>query len=227
MFIGHFAPALVAATHPKAPNLGVLFVGAQLIDFGFFVFLLAGIEHMRIVPGITAMNPLDLYSMPYTHSLVGSVVWGAGFALLIYAFTRNKVAAWIGGIVVVSHWLLDLLVHRPDLTLAGSPPMMGFGLWNHPMLAMPLEILVIGSALAFYLLRTRAKRGSGLVPMLILILMLTAYQAIDWFGPPPEEFTPMIAVMALFSYSLAALVAWWVGRGRSLRDHAHESGATL
>ena len=82
MFIGHFAPALVAATHPKAPNLGVLFVGAQLIDFGFFVFVLAGIEHLRIVPGITAMNSLDLYSMPYTHSLAGSVVWGAGFALL-------------------------------------------------------------------------------------------------------------------------------------------------
>lgn len=214
MFIGHFAPAFVAAAHPKAPNLGVLFVGAQLVDFAFFGFVLAGIENMRIVPGITAMNPMDLYNMPYTHSLAGSLAWGAAFALLIYALTKNAVGAWLGGAVVVSHWLLDLLVHRPDLTLAGSPPMLGFGLWNFPAIAMPLELLVIGGAVAFYLMRTRTRSGRGNLPLILLVTLLLAFQTIDWFGPPPESFDPSIAVTALLAYTLASIAAWWFGRNR-------------
>ena len=90
MFIGHFAPAMVAATHPKAPGLGTLFVAGQLLDFGFFGLALAGIEKFRITPGITEMVPLDLYDMPYTHSLLGSAIWAAAFALLIWLFTRNR-----------------------------------------------------------------------------------------------------------------------------------------
>ena len=134
MFIGHFAPAMVAATHPRAPGLGTLFVAGQLLDFGFFGLALAGIENFRITPGITKMVPLDLYDMPYTHSLLGSAVWAAAFALLIWLFTRNRTGALIGGAVGLSHWFLDLLVHAPDLTLAGAPPKMGFALWNHPMI---------------------------------------------------------------------------------------------
>ena len=138
MFIGHFAPAMVAATHPKAPGLGSLFVAGQLLDFGFFGLALAGIENFRITPGITRMVPLDLYDMPYTHSLLGSAIWAAAFALLIWLFTRNRTGALIGGAVVLSHWFLDLVVHAPDLTLAGSPPKMGFALWNYPTIEMPL-----------------------------------------------------------------------------------------
>ena len=214
MFIGHFAPAFVAAAHPKAPNLGVLFVGAQLVDFAFFGFVLAGIENMRIVPGITVMNPLDLYDMPYTHSLAGSLIWGAAFALLIYAITKNAVGAGLGGAVVVSHWLLDILFHRPDLKLAGSPPMLGFGLWYYPVMAMPLVLLVIGGAIAFYLLRTSKRPGRGNQPLILLVTLLLAFQAIDWFGPPPDSFDPSIAVLALLSYTLASIAAWWLGRSR-------------
>ena len=227
MFIGHFAPAVVTAAHPKAPNLGVLFVGAQLVDFAFFGFVLAGIEHLRIVPGITVMNPLDLYDMPYTHSLAGSLVWGAAFALLIYAATKNAVGAWLGGAVVVSHWLLDLLVHRPDLTLAGSPPKFGFGLWNYPAIAMPLELLVIGGAFAFYLMHTRKRPGRGNVPLILLLVLLLAFQAVDWFGAKPEAFDPSIAVMALLSYTLASIAAWWLGKSREPAGDTQPDAATL
>ena len=73
MFIGHFAPALLAAAvTPQRPRLGMYFIAAQLVDWAFFALLLLGVENMRVVPGITAMNPMDLYHMPYTHSLVGS-----------------------------------------------------------------------------------------------------------------------------------------------------------
>jgi hypothetical protein len=76
MLIGHFALALIAATHRKAPSLATLFVAAQFVDWMFFGFLLLGIEHMRIVPGITIVSPFDLYDMPWTHSLLATLCWG-------------------------------------------------------------------------------------------------------------------------------------------------------
>ena len=213
MFIGHFAPALVAATHPRAPKLATLFVAAQLVDWGFFALLLTGAEKMRVVPGITTMNPMDLYHMPWTHSLAGSAMWALGFAALVWVLRRDRVAAGIAGAVVLSHWLLDLLVHRPDLTLAGSPPKLGLGLWNYPAIEMPLELALTFGALWFFLSRTR---GPAL-PAIVLGAVLLALQAVNWFGPMPTEVTAATSLLAFFAYGLATLAAWWVGSGRTCR----------
>lgn len=217
MFIGHFAPAMVAATHPKAPGLGTLFVAGQLVDFGFFGFALFGIENFRITPGMTVMNPLDLYDMPYTHSLLGSSVWALGFALLIWLFTRNRTGALIGGLVVLSHWLLDLLVHAPDLTLAGSPPNLGFGLWNQPAIAMPLELLLTFGALAFFVFRTRSTAPRSKLALVLLAMLLLAFQASNWFGPEPEAADTAMMVTALIAFTAAAVAAAFVGRTRTLK----------
>jgi len=213
MFIGHWAPALaVAAATPRAPKLGTLFIAAQLVDWAFFALLLTGTEHMRVVPGITAMNPMDLYDMPITHSLAGSLGWAASFALLVYLFTRDRFAALVSGAVVLSHWFLDLLVHRPDLTLAGQPPKLGFGLWNYPAVEMPLEILITFGALAWY-----ARRNRGpILPIIVLGAVVALLQSVDWFGPKPETVGPGTSYLAFFAYGAAALAAWWVGRTRAL-----------
>ncbi len=121
MFIGHFAPAFVAASlGPRAPKLGTAFVAAQLVDWAFFGLALLGVEKMRIEPGATVMVPFDLYHMPYTHSLLGSGLWALAFALIVGLSTRNSLGAVLAGLVVMSHWLLDWVAHRPDLTLAGG-----------------------------------------------------------------------------------------------------------
>lgn len=214
MFIGHWAPALAAAAaSPKAPRLGALFIAAQLVDWAFFAFALAGIEHLRIVPGITAMNPLDLYHMPYTHSLLGSAVFAAGFGAIIYFATRSRTGALIGAAIVISHWFLDLLVHRPDLTLAGSPPKLGFGLWNHPPIEMALELGITVAALIWF---ARATRGPAL-PLIVLAVILLALQAANWFGPPPVEAGPELFLISLLAFGIATLAAWWVGRNRAHR----------
>jgi hypothetical protein len=209
MFVGHFAPALVAATQRKAPSLPLLFIGAQLVDWAFFGFVLAGIEHMRLVPGFTVSNPMDLYDMPYTHSLLGSAAWAAGFAALIYAIMRNKSAALIAFAVVLSHWLLDLLVHAPDLTLAGLPPRLGLGLWNLPAIEKPLEIGITLGALWLYARATGGMRAGvwGLGAILLLL------QAIDWFGAKPTEVDALMTLLAWFGYAVATLGAWWASRG--------------
>lgn len=214
MFIGHWAPALAAAavTRP-APRLGVLFVAAQLVDWAFFAFLLLGVEHMRVARGITAMNPMDLYDMPYTHSLLGSAVWAFAFGLIVWLWQKDRSFALLAAAVVMSHWLLDLLVHRPDLTLAGHPPRLGFGLWNVPFVEMPLELGLTFGALAFYLSRTRGPA----FPAIILGVVLLGLQAIDWFSPPPSEVTIGTSLLAFFAYGLATLSAWWLGTTRTMR----------
>jgi len=160
MFIGHFAPAFIAAAAiPERPRLGTMFVAAQLVDWGFFTLALIGVERMRIDPGASVMVPFDLYHMPYTHSLAGTAIWAAVFLLVVALHQRSWLAGLLAGLVVASHWLLDVIVHVPDLTLAGAPPKLGLGLWNHPWAAMPLELALVALALGHYLRRTRGPAG--------------------------------------------------------------------
>ena len=208
MFIGHWAPALVAATHPKAPRLGTLFIAAQLVDWAFFALLLGGVEHMRITPGISAMNPMDLYHMPYTHSLLGSTGFALAFAGLVWLATTRTAAAVLAGAVVLSHWFLDLLVHVPDLTLAGAPPKLGLGLWNHPGIEMPLELGLTFGALAWYAMRQR----HSVLRVAVLAAVLLALQLVNWFGPVAPEVTAGTTLLAFVAYGLATLAAWWVGK---------------
>jgi hypothetical protein len=217
MFIGHFAPALIAAARPKAAGLGSLFVAAQLVDIGFAALLVPGVEAMRIVPGITAMNPMDLYQMPYTHSLLGAVTWALLFGLLVWRATKRPAAAIGAALVVVSHWFIDLLVHIPDLTLFGAPPRLGLGLWNHPLIAMPLEILLIGGAFLYYRRRTQAPTGDR--RLWVLAALLAFAQAVDWFGPKEPSYSLAIPATMLGAYALLAGTAAWAGANRQLRAH--------
>lgn len=212
MFIGHFAPALIAAARPKAAGLGTLFVAAQLVDIAFAALLVPGIEAMRIEPGITAMNPMDLHHMPYTHSLLGSILWAAAFGALVLAATKRRAAAIGAALVVLSHWFIDLLVHIPDLTLFGEPPKFGLGLWNHPVIAMPLELAFIGAALFYYARRTQAPTGNR--RLWILAALLAFAQGIDWFGPKEPAFSLAIPATMLFAYALLAATATWAGANR-------------
>lgn len=208
MFIGHWAPALLAATQRHAPRLGTLFIAAQLIDWAFFILLLTGTEQMRFSPGISQMNPMDLYNMPYTHSLLGAAVFAAAFAGLVWLAAMDRTAALIGGAVVLSHWFLDLLVHVPDLTLAGNPPKLGLGLWNYPLIEMPLELGLVFGAMWFY---ARRMQPSG-PRMAALAAVLMLLQLFNWFGPVMPEVTAGTSLLALIAYGLATLAAWWVGK---------------
>lgn len=216
MFVGHFAPALVVAARPKSPGLGTLFVAAQLVDIGFALLLIPGAEAMRVVPGITAMNPMDLYHMPYTHSLLGGLLWATLFGGAVWAATRDRGAAMLAGLVVISHWFIDLLVHIHDLTLFGAPPKIGLGLWNHPAIAMPLEIALTALALIYYARRTRAAPGDRRI--WVLAALLAAAQAADWFGPKATAYTLAIPATMLGAYAVLALAAAWAGARRAPAD---------
>jgi hypothetical protein len=212
VFVGHWAPALAVAARRPAPTIAALFIAAQLIDWAFFAFLLLGVEHMRFTPGISAMNPMDLYDMPFTHSLAGAVAFAGIMAALVWMPARNSAAALLAGAVVVSHWLLDLLVHVPDLTLAGSPPKLGLGLWNYPALEMPLELGITFGALWLYA-RARQPATARVLPLAVVLLLL---QAVNWFVPVEPEVTAGTSLLAFFAYGVATLAAWWMGKSATV-----------
>lgn len=211
MFIGHFAPAFIAAAvSPQSPRLGTLFIAAQLVDWGFFALALAGVERMRVDSGASVMVPLDLYHMPYTHSLIGSGIWAMAFLAIIAILNRQLIAGVLAGAVVMSHWLLDWVVHVPDLTLNGHPPKFGLGLWDYPWVAIPLELGLTVGAFAFYLRRTRGPMG----PPAVLLGVLLLLQVINWFGPHPEAAGPFLYIQALFAFAVLSALAAWVGENR-------------
>jgi hypothetical protein len=211
MFIGHFAPAFVAAAvSPQSPRLGSLFVAAQLIDWGFFALALFGVERMRIDPMASAMVPFDLYHMPYTHSLVGALIWGLACLAVVAILHRSLIAGALAGAVVVSHWFLDWVVHVPDLTLAGQPPKLGLGLWDYPLVAIPLELGLTLGAFWFYLRRTRGPMG----PPAVLVGILLLLQAVNWFAPHPEAAGAFLYLQALFAFAILTALAVWVGENR-------------
>src|SRR5213592_2119109 len=183
MFVGHYGVSFAAKKAEPSIPLWVLFIAVQLLDVLWAPFVLLGLEKVRIVPGITASNPLDLYYMPYTHSLVAAIGWSV-LAALVYrvaAPSGNKRAATVIGGAVFSHWVLDLLVHRPDLPLYDNTAKVGLGLWNVPAIAIGLEaVLLFG------------------------VIML-AIQAYVFFGPPPAS-DKVAAATAMIAYAVFAVV---------------------
>ena len=214
MFVGHWAPALAAAgASERAPNLGLLFVAGQLVDWGFFMLAVAGVERMRVEPGFTALSPFDLYHMPYTHSLLGTLGWALALAAVVWLGRRDWLAGAIAGAVALSHWPLDWLVHAPDLTIAGGGPKLGFGLWDAPTVAIPLELGLIAAGFVFYLRRT----VGPVLPPVVLALALLAAQLVHWFGPAPAGAGPGLYLFALGAFAFLTLIAFWVGWTRRPR----------
>ena len=207
MFTGHYSVSFAARAAEKRIPLWLLFIAVQLIDVLWAIFVLVGIEKVRIVPGITASNALDLYYMPYTHSLLGVLCWSA-LAYAVCQFLPSLSGKRTGSILaaaVFSHWILDLIVHRPDLALYDSVGKMGLGLWNYRGAAFVLEMAVLFAGAAM-LYRTATHRGR----LIGFVIFLAALQVFGTFFFPPPPSDHAAAMTALLSYVVLALIAWWV-----------------
>ena len=155
MFVGHYGVSFATKRADPSIPLWVLFLAVQWLDVMWAPLILLGVEKVRIVPGITATNPLDLYYMPYTHSLVAALMWSAA-ATGTYRWLRSATvrSSLFVGSAVFSHWVLDLIVHRPDLPLYDNTAKVGLGLWNYPVWAFGLEaVLLFGGIVAYLELR--------------------------------------------------------------------------
>ena len=185
----------------------VLFLAVQFLDILWAPFILLGIEKVRIVPGFTASNPLDLYYMPYTHGFLSALFWScvAGALYHLVAHPSHPRASLIIGLAVFSHWILDFIVHSPDLPLYDNHAKVGLGLWNYPAVAFGLEAALLFGGMWFYL-QGRVARSLGTFVLGVVMLSIQAYL---FFGPPPTS-DRAAASTALLAYGVFALVIWWL-----------------
>ena len=130
MFIGHYGVALAAKRIAPRTSLALLVLAAQFLDLIWPIFLLLGFEHVRVVPGITRVQPFEFYDYPFSHSLTMALRWAVAVGLIYYLARRYVRGTWVVTVLVVSHWVLDFVSHRPDLPLWPGGPKVGLGLWN-------------------------------------------------------------------------------------------------
>ncbi len=213
MFIGHFAVAFAAKKAAPQVSLGTLFISVQFLDLLWPLLLLADIEHVRIDPGNTVVTPFDFYDYPFSHSLVGTLGWAALLSLAYFAVRSNRRGAAILTVGVASHWILDLITHRPDLPVLPNGPYLGLGLWNSLPGTIVVELALLGAGVFLYLGSTSASDRIGSYGSWTLIAFLVAAWLGNIFGEPP----PSVTAVAVVTNSLWLVVAWayWVDRHRS------------
>lgn len=211
MFIGHFAAALASKKANKSLSLAMMFIAVQFLDLLWPILVLMGIETVSVQEGITALTPLDFTSYPYSHSLMMSIVWGALFGLIYFIFTKKQQNAIILGALVVSHWFLDLIVHRPDLPLSPfSNFKVGLGLWNVPLLEILVEFGLFFLATYLYYVTARPQRKAA---YWLMIVFLFVVQLMNFYGPlPPDGNSVALGANMLW---LFVIWAWWIERKKT------------
>ena len=218
VFIGHYSAALALKSVDSKISLGWLFIGVQLVDIVFFPLAYLGIEKFNIIPNFTESTHFELEFMPYTHGLIGSIVW-ALLAYFLYQLiaaktpNRNKLAGLMG-LAVLSHWFLDLLMHTPDLPLLGDDSLkLGFGLWNNAEMTFIIEAILILAALWLYLRSTTSGSSAGKFAMLSFVMVLIFINIVNVFGPPPDSKIEVI-LSAMTAYFIFAGIAFWLDKKR-------------
>jgi membrane-bound metal-dependent hydrolase YbcI (DUF457 family) len=213
VFIGHFALGFAAKRAVPRVSLATLFLAAQLADLLWPVLVALGVEQVAIEPGVTRVTPLNFISYPYSHSLATLALWGLGLAVLHRLGTNNRQAApWLA-VLVVSHWVLDYLTHRPDMPLyPGSPQRLGLGLWNSLPATLAVEIPLFAAGVWIYARATRPTDAIGRWAFPTLVAFLAIIYVGNLFGPPPS--VRAIAIAGAIGGAVLLLWAAWVDRHR-------------
>ncbi len=215
MVIGHFAVGFASKKFAPQASLGVLMAAPMLLDLLWPIFLLTGVERVRIAPGITAFSPLDLEYMPYSHSLLMSAVWALLFAGVYWLLTRYRTGAMVIAAGVFSHWILDYITHRPDLQLyPGGHTKVGLGLWYSIIGTLLVEVPMFIAGVWLYITTTRPKGVVGVLALWGLVAVAALIYANGLLGPPP----PNERTLAWFALSawLVPLWAWWIDRNHEV-----------
>ena len=212
MFLGHFGVAMAAKQAAPRPSLGTLVLAAQLADGLCAIFLLLGWEEVRIAPGITAVTPLLFVSYPYSHSIPADLFWAVVLGGGYYLLRRDRSGALWLAVLVLSHWVLDFVAHRPDMPVWPGGPAVGLGLWYSLPATLLVEYAMFGAGIWIYTRATRPRDRLGSLLFWTFVLTLGALYPLSVFGPPP----PSVQALAITGLLSLLFVAWayWIDRHR-------------
>lgn len=209
MFLGHFALGLALKRVEPNVSLATAFLAGQLADTLWPVLVLAGVEHVTIAPGDTAVTPLRFDSYPWSHSLLTLALLGALFGAVYFARTRRGRAAVLLGGLVASHWVLDFVAHKPDMPLTPwSSEKLGLGLWHSVGATLVVEVLLLAAGVALALRSTRARDGIGRWGLAGFIALLVVIYAGSLLGPPPPDVQTLGVMSLVLPLVLLPVVAW-------------------
>jgi hypothetical protein len=217
VFIGHFAVGFVAKRMAPRASLGTYMAAAIFLDILWPVFLLLGFETVRIVPGLLPFSPFDFVSYPWSHSLLAAVVWSVVFAGVYNVARKDATTAKVLAAVVLSHWVLDWVTHRPDLQLApGIAYRTGLGLWRSISGTVAIEGAFFLAAAWWYESATDALDGVGRWALLAFVTVLLALYAAG-LGPPPQP--GQERMVAIISIAGIVFIPWasWIDRHRAFK----------
>jgi hypothetical protein len=213
MFIGHFAVALGAKRYAPQTSLAVLVAAAQLADLLWPVFLALGLEHVRFDPDASPFLRLDFLDYPYSHSLLALIVWGPVLGGVYAAITRKTRALWVIAALVVSHWVLDVATHKPDMPVYPGSVKVGLGLWNSVPATLIVETVLYAIGLWIYVRSTRARDAIGRWAFAVLaVFLIVAYLASLGSLPPSLQ---ALYLSALVGAAVLVLWCWWVDEHRA------------
>ena len=222
MFVGHYGASYKAKAVDSHLSLGALFLAAELPDILWACFVLRGIEKAEIDP-TSPSTPLRFTYFPYSHSLPAALGWSAAVYAAVKRLApgpgpgKERAARALGG-TVFSHWVLDVLVHRPDLPLWDDAYKVGLGLWNYPIPAFVVESLVLLGGLRSYMRSTAPRTpGAGRYGMAAFGGLLLVFNGAITFGPPPKSIKTT-ARNGLLAYLAMATVATWLDTRRAPRS---------
>jgi membrane-bound metal-dependent hydrolase YbcI (DUF457 family) len=214
MFLGHFAVGFAAKRAAPRHSLALLFVAAQFADLLWPVLVAAGIESVRIAPGTTAFTPLDFVSYPWSHSLAALVLWAVLLAAIVRARSRTARGALVVAALVLSHWVLDVITHRPDVPLYPGGPRLGLGLWNSVAGTILVELLLFAVGVWLYARATRPRDRVGQWSFSLFVVLLLVLYAANLAGAPPS--VAAIWTAGLVGGVLLAAWSWWFDRHRAV-----------
>lgn len=213
MFIGHFAAGLAAKKLDDKPSLGTMLLASQFIDLLWPILVLIGVERVKVDPGNTSFTPLDFVHYPITHSFLGVLGWSVLFGLVYFIAKKNLKSSVVLGCLVLSHWFLDLLTHRPDLLiLPWQDIKIGLGLWNSILWTVTIEGLIFIGGAYLYFKVTRSETRKGAVLLWSFLIFLSIVYIMNILGPPP----PSADAIGYAGLSMWLLVAWgyWIDKNR-------------
>ena len=219
MFIGHFGVALAAKKAAPRTSLGTLVLAAQFLDLLWPIFLLSGLEHVKIAPGITPLSPLAFTDYPYSHSLLMALLWAVLLGGVYYGIRRDRASAGVVAACVFSHWVLDFVTHIPDLQLLpGGVARVGLGLWKHPAASIVVEASIFLAGVLLYAKTTRTQDAIGRYGFWSWAVFLPLGWTAAMLGGAPLS----VAAVAWGALSMWLMVpwAWWADRHRTLRNVA-------
>ena len=179
MFIGHFAVAFAGKKAAPRVSLAALLLAALFADVLWPILVAVGAEEVRIAPGATVYTPLEFVSYPWSHSLLMLVIWAALFA----AYYRSRPGGVRSGLVVgglvLSHWVLDWITHKPDMPLWPRGPRVGLGLWDSVTGTMVVEIALFVAGVFLYSRATRSRDRIGTFGWWALVSFLLVFYVFD------------------------------------------------